>query len=436
MLGSISWLTLAIVAGAIAGSTLIVLLAWRGRRIDDHPLCRRCRFDLSGIERRAESRCPECGGGLDGPRAVRIGNRRRRGWQVVASAMLLLVVLGAGTMTIWSSATSFDWNTIKPNWMLVRESRGLGAGSHAALDEIRRRIATKDIDESSVLSLVDLMLERQASGLWLEVWGDVVEEAREAGLVSDEQWSTYAMQAILITTDHRRRVHEGLTLPLKMEIFMRCGGRGPRTNALIHAGPAAGAGLDPDAPMSLWRTGLPNNSRTTTWTHHLSLDGAEIGDVDITVPVHVEVFDLASRGGASLGVIERDLELSIEVVDPSDAVVHLIEPDEATRRQLDSLRVTLRRSPSTGLVDIKLDTIGVTVPIAAHVILRQGGIDMDIGSIAVSEASGGLVALLSASPEPGVYDVILRPDPDAAHAVVGMDRIWGEEIVVRNVLLR
>lgn len=33
---------------------------WRGRRIDNHPWCRKCRFDLKGLWPGA-ARCPECG---------------------------------------------------------------------------------------------------------------------------------------------------------------------------------------------------------------------------------------------------------------------------------------------------------------------------------------------------------------------------------------
>lgn len=33
---------------------------WRGRRIDNHPWCRKCRLDLKGL-RPGAARCPECG---------------------------------------------------------------------------------------------------------------------------------------------------------------------------------------------------------------------------------------------------------------------------------------------------------------------------------------------------------------------------------------
>lgn len=58
---------------AIALATLLLLLGlvlidlgWRGRRIGDHPTCRKCGFDLSGLAV-GIGPCPECGRTLDTP---------------------------------------------------------------------------------------------------------------------------------------------------------------------------------------------------------------------------------------------------------------------------------------------------------------------------------------------------------------------------------
>ena len=422
----------------VLGGACLLVLAVRGRRIDDHPLCRRCGFDLSGIERGQAARCPECGCSLGVRHAVRIGNRRRRPWQVIGASMLMVIMLGVVSTAIWASATSFDWNSVKPAWLLVRESKAYGPGGATALDEIRRRIARKDIDQAAVSQVVDLMLARQADDdlVWNITWGDLVEEAHEHGLVSEAQWATYGLQAIQVRIAYRERVQAGLTLPFKMDLVMRCGSRGPRTNAMVRVGPAAGEGIDASHPPSRCRTGLMNNGRASTWTHHLHLDGADVGLVKLSIPYRVEIFDLASRGGASLGVIERNYETTIEVVDPAEAVVRLIDPDEQRRAQFESIGIRMKRSPTTSLVDLVLDTSGVTVPIGAHVILRRNGIDKDIGSITIPGDVDGHAALLGGPAEPGTYDVILRPDPEAAHGMVGLDRIWGEEIVIRNVLLK
>ena len=62
---------------ALAIGLTLALIGWRGRRVDDHPVCRKCRFDLAGVYPANET-CPECGRDLAGRRAVRIGNRRHK----------------------------------------------------------------------------------------------------------------------------------------------------------------------------------------------------------------------------------------------------------------------------------------------------------------------------------------------------------------------
>ena len=53
----------------------LLLLGVRGRRIDDHPICRRCGFDLFGLPAGSE-RCSECGAEVRRRRAIRIGRRK------------------------------------------------------------------------------------------------------------------------------------------------------------------------------------------------------------------------------------------------------------------------------------------------------------------------------------------------------------------------
>lgn len=437
-----------VLAVVLIGGVALVASGVRGRRVDDRPVCRGCGFDLSGIAWDG-SRCPECGRSLTA-RAVRIGHRRRRGWRIAIGSLVVLIVVGAGGTMAWSSATRFDWNTVKPAWLLVRESRGVGATGLVALDEILRRIERGEIDEGAVARAVEVVLERQADdgGAWDRAWGDFVEEAHGLGAVSEGHWARYASQAISIETAYRERVHAELGLPFRMVMQMRCGSRGPRTNALVQVGPLEGVAAN--ETVSVNRTGLGGDGWTHTWTHVLELDGAEAGTLEVRLPVRVEIFDLASRGGASLGVFERVHELEIEVVDRSEAVVTLmaptqlaIEPTDATRDLVSGLTdVSLSRGSGAGdYVVVRLTKPG-GIAMAARVILQRGDVEIDLGSLCATVASDGARGVFSvtdkkhALAEFGLYDVILRPDPDAAHGVVGVDEIWGEEIVIWDVMLR
>src|SRR5688500_14362576 len=109
-------------AAVFVAGLLLVLVGRRGRRVDDHPLCRRCGFDL--FAKPADSTaCPECGADVTRRprRAVRIGHRVRRGKLVLAGALLMVVSsAGLGTSGVrW--ARSVDWQAHKPADWLLRE---------------------------------------------------------------------------------------------------------------------------------------------------------------------------------------------------------------------------------------------------------------------------------------------------------------------------
>src|SRR5687767_3050429 len=76
-----------LLTAALAG--MVTLWSWRGRRVNDHPACRRCGYDLSG-SLPGSHRCPECGSNLFQRRATRHGVRVRRSGLATASILLLV----------------------------------------------------------------------------------------------------------------------------------------------------------------------------------------------------------------------------------------------------------------------------------------------------------------------------------------------------------
>lgn len=93
--------TVVALAMLFAVAIIMLLAGLRGRKLDEHPVCRGCGFYLVGMYPGGE-RCPECGKALD-ERSVRIGRRERRralmiGGAILATAMLLpLIGLGAAS---------------------------------------------------------------------------------------------------------------------------------------------------------------------------------------------------------------------------------------------------------------------------------------------------------------------------------------------------
>ncbi len=127
-------MTLALVAIAIAAGW--VWLTLRGRRVNEHPICRGCGFDLIGLwpapplvepgktddggREPVVPKCPECGAGLDSPRRIRIGERvRSRRWVTVASLALAASIAFVGGRA-WLYTQGQSWRQYAPTWLLVR----------------------------------------------------------------------------------------------------------------------------------------------------------------------------------------------------------------------------------------------------------------------------------------------------------------------------
>src|SRR5690606_29255311 len=102
-----------ILLGVLVAGIVLVFLGLRGRRIDDHPVCRWCWFDLSGCAPDNVT-CPECGAGLKREGAVRIGQRRRIYTAVVLGSAAILAPTLAFGFVAYALATATDINSFKP----------------------------------------------------------------------------------------------------------------------------------------------------------------------------------------------------------------------------------------------------------------------------------------------------------------------------------
>lgn len=211
------WLFLLIVA-VLLGLVLLVV-GRRGRRVDTHRLCRRCRYDLSGSDAAAPggggaAACPECGADLTHRRAVRVGNRRPRRVLAWSGGVFALLAAGGLGLVLYTGATETDWNPHKPVWLLRWETRNRGTSESAsALDELLKRDAAGELPAGQVRSMVNDALAAQGDEArpWDRDWGRLVERERAAGRVGDEAWERYKRQAVVgfYSLEVRPRVQRG-----------------------------------------------------------------------------------------------------------------------------------------------------------------------------------------------------------------------------------
>ena len=199
---------------ALAGAA-ITWLGWRGRRVGDHPICRRCGFDLFGLPEGATT-CSECGADLSAPRAVRIGHRRKLGRVLAAGILLLLFAVSLTTLIGVARWGDFEINAYKPVWLLAREAGSDDAALRdAAMKELSARLKGGKLNPQQVALVQDNILAWQADAnrTWVPLWGNLFQSARASGLVPDEKWKQYAMNSTHATMEIRPVLRRGEMLP-------------------------------------------------------------------------------------------------------------------------------------------------------------------------------------------------------------------------------
>ena len=194
------------IGAALAVGVALLAIGLRGRRTDDHPVCRKCGRDLTGVE---SPRCPECGRPATRPR---IGNRRRRplvaatGGVLAAAALLSVVGGGALLLTPERSAAR------KPAWLLRWES-GLGVerSRRVAAGELARRLRENAMAEPEVAATAAAFLaDQRDDGLaWEPVKGDFLRMANKRGFMDDAAWHRFVERGVAMGLSPRPRAWAG-----------------------------------------------------------------------------------------------------------------------------------------------------------------------------------------------------------------------------------
>jgi len=174
----------------LALSLILLALALRGRTTARGLFCRRCKFDLQGLNpARDNPACPECGRDLRPPHATRQTLRRIRRLpllaavllQIVAVALLLIQAPGAGPRII----------AHLPDAQVVRLA---ALEVDAAIDALAARttrtppMATPDLARAVELALAH---QADASQPWDPRWGEVLAEAIIHDRMTDDQIARY-----------------------------------------------------------------------------------------------------------------------------------------------------------------------------------------------------------------------------------------------------
>ncbi len=417
----------------------MVVAGLRGRKVDEHPVCRGCGFDLVGVFPGPE-RCPECGKALD-EAAVRIGRRERRRAMLAAGAFLtsamLLVLIGLGAAT----ASGVNWNSYKPTGWLVRQAgAGTPADVHAAVDELSKRYSAGKLGDASIERVIATGLAFQADRAgtaWVPEWGDLIETMAADGHVGEQQLAVYWRQAFTITPRMQQKVRPGkpvaimastgtdrrgnsapITYSVAIEQISVEGGRTSTRSPGVSAGYATSQGIGRGGSTSTQSTLSLKpgpNSVTITWS-------CTVAGPDVNPSISETYF--------SRWTIEKTFQVEV-VPEPLPLVSWVSDADTARylRENTSISRVAPQIDETSPSLYVSVRIESPPVAMAMDVLLSVEGQETHLFYLTQPAAQGpkdsGGVVRLDATPANGI--IILRPSEDAL-GILEADEVFGEEL--------
>lgn len=443
------WLLASIVIGAAT-----IALGRRGRRINDHPACRQCGFDLLAHYPGANN-CPECGAGIKLARFVVKGQRKRM-WSLIALGTPLVVLpLATIGIVLFAGLTHKNINAYKPLGLLLWEAKRC---SDQELKEIGRFLCDQQLKSKLTQAEIDRIvaviidMQKDYSTPFEQEWSAFLKQARIDGTISDTATQTILDVGGRVEWRAAKSVRRG------DQLVVRCReaeSRLPVGMSAVHT-----------YMVRTVRIGERELSYTTTttapmWfapsesdhgcqflfsgtTRQLRLGkGAEAGCLSILIKIPDDlplgVHSLTIRGtklvesNSNHGYSERGVdtqpvvlfERQFTVRDADTAAIDAIAPTaETTRELMDAIRPTIQCVCDTcenkGAVAC-LNLHKIQVPLAYKVVMRSGTAEWTVGTF-VSEGnkSSGVNEIVTLTLNYMVdykgapITLLLVPDPAAA----------------------
>lgn len=172
---------------------VLLLAGLRGRRIGDHPICRRCGYDLFG-QPAGTAVCGECGSDLNRRRALLVGHHQRRKGLLLSGVVLLVPFLPIDGILIWGRANHVDWLKYAPTWWLISRAQSADpAKRSAALAELIDRAGKKSLTGEQWVAVANAAIAYDADSnkTWDAGWESLVEPGRAGSLLPDGLWKKY-----------------------------------------------------------------------------------------------------------------------------------------------------------------------------------------------------------------------------------------------------
>ncbi|HEY7115007.1 MAG TPA: hypothetical protein VH475_00385 [Tepidisphaeraceae bacterium] len=419
-------------------SLLAIVIAWRGRLIDDHPLCRKCGFDLFGLPE-ASTNCPECGRDITRPRARRLGNRQPRKPLFWIGSFLLLIAASLLVMLAIGRVRHVNWNQYEPVSWLIRETAADDAATRdAAMNEIMARLTAGKLSDASLRELAHAALadQKDRSQPWFARWGAFIDTARAQGRFTREEWHQYCRQAAdCVDFEIRPTIHKGHPIPFRL---ISRQSRGMPLGVLIAGDPTCEIDnltlpISPQNDQDHFNWISPG-SRCDFVAEQTEESIKKLADGEHEVTISLPIAFIDSHGSEE---VAATVTRRIRQVSDDRPLVRPVADAKQQDIVRSNLSVVLLADRGTQSVTVYLASKGARYDIACAGSLRIGSSEFDLGLILLPAGRSRHISIPLAGAlqfrDPSSADVVLEPSAEAAECSVDSKEFWGESIFFKNV---
>ncbi|QQE10533.1 hypothetical protein JD969_13600 [Planctomycetota bacterium] len=196
-----------IILGLLFLGLILTFFGYRGWRIDKHPTCGKCRYDLTGsnitettVSELKGKTCPECGTAVgqkewaeDTCQPAIIGNRKY--YSQMKYIGFFCLFFSITPVLLYKS--DIDWQSKKSNTLLVQEIKNpvYSPNFDAAHAELIKRINNKTFNKQDIPELIDTLLHfaNDPSIPWQDKWGTIIMDQFLAGNLNKKQKEQWAL---------------------------------------------------------------------------------------------------------------------------------------------------------------------------------------------------------------------------------------------------
>ena len=447
--------------------------AIKGKRLNDHPVCRNCHYDLSGLPK-ASPCCPECGHDITEPGHVQINRRLRepqRIWTGIGMLVLALALLIPSTVMLLDG---YRWLNYTPTWFLRLQTNNDTQLNWIAWLHLYSRCKSHKLTANQMSTVIDdaLILQRDLDRRWTPQAGTLLELTRSIGSLSDADWLTYRKTAMEQSTRLvvRSPVAHGQRIAYKLTYGedIRLAGQQLWLQKGICRIYLDDQLLEEFNPQFDGKIGYNNRQARRSWLkytpelwsqipegkHRLRFeqeiivtDADRYGTANTNIDKAMQTTDstgkIAVDGCISFLMTKKfDLTLEVQSAD-AQVVTPLDRPDREAWIRSSMVVRQIDFSPKSGYVSVDMLITKWTLPLAHDVYLRVNDREYRIGQVVTNKQR----ILEDDGHRPHIFeqvrtlkhatldkaDIIFKPSRTAAIESLDLQEYWAGELVYKDV---